>query len=99
MISSIFLSLFWLNYRLYDAQYSIIFVVGEKDKQNNNNEQIQLQKENRLYGDTLQCSFIDSYHALPIKVSLYLRRKLKVKVTSVYLAQLAFLQFLKMSKP
>ena len=54
--------------------------MGEKGEQNDNKEQIQLHEENRLYGDTLQCSFIDSYQALPIKVSLYSLEELKVEI-------------------
>ena len=79
-ITSIFSFHISKNYRLYNVQYSIIFVVGKKDKDNDNKEQIQLHQENRWYGDILQCSFIDNYQALPIKVSLYLNEELKVKV-------------------
>ena len=66
-------------------------IPGKKstDKQNDNNVQTQLHQENRLYGDILQCSFIDNYQALPIKVSLYSWEELKVKVkleTTTYYA-------------
>ena len=54
--------------------------MGEKNKQSDNNEQIQLHQENGLNGDILQCSFIDNYQALPIKVSLYSWEELKVEI-------------------
>ena len=56
--------------RLYNDQYSVIFVVGEQIK-NDNYELMQssLKGENKKYGDILQCEFLDSYHALPIKVN------------------------------
>lgn len=57
-------------YKLYNAQYSIIFAVGEINKQFNSHEKIQrsVEKENGLYGDILQCKYTDNYKALPIKV-------------------------------
>ena len=58
--------------RLYNAQYSIVFAVGEIKKQFNNHESIQrsLKKENGFHGDILQCNYTDNYKALPIKVSV-----------------------------
>jgi len=57
-------------YKLYNAQYSIVFAVGEIKKQFNNHESIQrsLKKENGFHGDILQCNYTDNYKALPIKV-------------------------------
>lgn len=46
-------------------KFSTIFVVARK----NDSIQQNLNNENNLYGDMLQCDFEDTYHNLPLKVS------------------------------
>ena len=60
-----------MSNRLYNAQYSLVFMVGKFDTNNVNHEKLQhdLEEENKFYGDILQCNFTDSYNSLPTKVS------------------------------
>ena len=60
-----------MSNRLYDAQYSLVFMVGEFDTNIVNHGKLQhdLEEENKFYGDILQCNFTDSYNYLPTKVS------------------------------
>ena len=45
----------------------IIFLVGQTD---NNDQQILLQEESKLFGDILQCDVQDNYFNLPKKVKM-----------------------------